>query len=216
LEALVVNNPHIDDPNLLFPGDILCVPSQAPPSEGGRVPESCPQGFDSYTVVTGDTMAKIAQRLSLDIGLIIANNLHIENPSVIFPGDVLCVPIPLPFPCCVVLNRINPALSSDALGMALAQKLTDGNHALIITAINLPVPSTLGNFDMYEGFVGIPGIGGFGFPLSLILSEVPAWTGTLRIKPLLTSGNQLYVIPGNSQTGISGSPILEGNLEQCK
>lgn len=28
LEALVVNNPHIPDPNFLLPGDVLCVPSQ--------------------------------------------------------------------------------------------------------------------------------------------------------------------------------------------
>jgi hypothetical protein len=27
LEALAVNNPHITNPNLLFPGDVLCVPS---------------------------------------------------------------------------------------------------------------------------------------------------------------------------------------------
>ncbi len=28
LEALAVNNPHITDSNLIFPGDVLCVPSQ--------------------------------------------------------------------------------------------------------------------------------------------------------------------------------------------
>lgn len=30
LEALTVNNPHIADPNLIFPGDVLCVPAQVP------------------------------------------------------------------------------------------------------------------------------------------------------------------------------------------
>lgn len=30
LEALTVNNPHITDPNLIFPGDVLCVPAQVP------------------------------------------------------------------------------------------------------------------------------------------------------------------------------------------
>lgn len=30
LEALTVNNPHITDPNLIFPGDVLCVPAQIP------------------------------------------------------------------------------------------------------------------------------------------------------------------------------------------
>lgn len=30
LEALVVNNPHITDPNIIFPGDVLCVPALIP------------------------------------------------------------------------------------------------------------------------------------------------------------------------------------------
>jgi len=214
LEALVVNNPHITDPSIIFPGDTLCVPSQVPSPGGGRVPDSCPQGYQRYTVVVGDTVSKIAQRLGLDVGLVIANNLHIEDFNVIFPGDVLCVPIPLAFPCCAILNR-NLSLPADSRGVALVQKLANGNHALTLTAVNLPSPSTLGDFDMYEGFVGIPGIGGFGFALSSIESNITVWTGVLQIKPLLSSGNQLYILPSNSQTGESGSPVLEGNLEEC-
>lgn len=30
LEALTVNNPHITNPNIIFPGDVLCVPAQVP------------------------------------------------------------------------------------------------------------------------------------------------------------------------------------------
>lgn len=44
LEALAVNNPHIPDPNLLIPGDVLCVPALIPIpccvtlNKQGRVP----------------------------------------------------------------------------------------------------------------------------------------------------------------------------------
>ncbi len=31
LNALIAANPHITNPNLIFPGDVLCVPSKFPP-----------------------------------------------------------------------------------------------------------------------------------------------------------------------------------------
>lgn len=88
LGFLIAENPHIPDPDVIFPGDVLCVPGQIPPP--GRVPESCPLGYDRYTVKSGDTMFKIAQSLGVPIDLLIVNNPHIPDPSVIFPGDVLC------------------------------------------------------------------------------------------------------------------------------
>ncbi len=90
LDALIAANPHISDPNLIFPGDVLCVPGAAAPC---RVPASCPAGFQGrYTVVSGDTMFSIAQRFGVTLDALIAANPHISNPNVIFPCDVLCVP----------------------------------------------------------------------------------------------------------------------------
>lgn len=58
-----------------------------------RVPKQCPPGFTGrYTVVQGDTMFFIAQRFGVSLNALIAANPHIPNPSLIFPGDVLCVP----------------------------------------------------------------------------------------------------------------------------
>lgn len=31
LDALIAANPHIKNPNVIFPGDVLCVPKKAPP-----------------------------------------------------------------------------------------------------------------------------------------------------------------------------------------
>jgi spore coat assembly protein SafA len=89
LQALIDANPHITDPNQIFPGDVLCVPCVG----NGRVPASCPKGFKChYTVQKGDTMFDIAQRFGVSLQALIDANPHITDPNQIFPGDVLCVP----------------------------------------------------------------------------------------------------------------------------
>ena len=59
---------------------------------GGRVPASCPPGFQGrYTVQPGDTMFFIAQRFGVSLQALI--NANPISPTVlVFPGDVLCVP----------------------------------------------------------------------------------------------------------------------------
>ncbi|MFA6940968.1 MAG: LysM peptidoglycan-binding domain-containing protein [Clostridiaceae bacterium] len=213
LEFLIAGNSHITDPRNIYPGDVLCVPVQPEPGEG-RVPPSCPEGYERYTVKKGDTFSKIAQSIGVPIDLIIANNLHIPDPAVIFPGDVLCVPIPLNLPCCMILKPINLSIQN-AFGSALVQRLKSGQHLLVITGFYLPDPGRLGNFDIYDGFVGIPGIGGYGFGLTAVPEEAGTWIGHITIQPLLSSGNQIYIIPGNSNTGVSGRPILTGILCNC-
>lgn len=89
LDGLINANPHIANPNMIFPGDVLCVPGE----EGGRIPVSCPAGFRGrYTVVAGDTMFLIAKRFRVGLESLIAANPQITDPNMIFPGDVLCVP----------------------------------------------------------------------------------------------------------------------------
>jgi LysM repeat protein len=89
LQALINANPHIPNPNVIFPCDVLCVPGV----DTCRVPTTCPPGFQGrYTVRSGDTMFLIAQRFGVTLQALINANPHIPNPNVIFPCDVLCVP----------------------------------------------------------------------------------------------------------------------------
>lgn len=212
VDFLIAENPHIQDPNKIFPGDVLCVPVQPKPGEP-RIPDSCPLGFNRYTVKAGDTVSKIAQNIGVPVDLIVVNNLHIPDPNVIFPGDILCVPIPLKFPSCTILKPINPAMTI-VFGSAMVQRIPPNEHQLTIVGINLPSPSSLGDFDGYDGFVGIPGVGGYGFSLNRCPSQFfSLWLGSITLFPLLSVGDQVYIIPSNSQTGRTGSPILSGLLK---
>ena len=85
-DELIAANPHIADPNILYIGDVLCVP-------GFREPETCPTNFQGrYEVKDGDTMFSIAQKFNVSEKELITANQHIPNPEFIFPFDILCVP----------------------------------------------------------------------------------------------------------------------------
>jgi spore coat assembly protein SafA len=84
LDALIAANPQIPNPNLIFPGQIVCVP---------RTDGRCPSGTFAYTVQPGDSMFLIAQRFGVSLNALIAANPQIPNPNLIFPGQIVCVPI---------------------------------------------------------------------------------------------------------------------------
>lgn len=98
LNKLIEANPHIANPNEIYPCDVLCVPPRCAKQEEDveatcRVPTSCPPGFQGrYTVKPGDTMFTIAQKCWIPLQALINANPHITNPNEIFPCDVLCVP----------------------------------------------------------------------------------------------------------------------------
>ncbi|WP_116900986.1 SafA/ExsA family spore coat assembly protein [Thermaerobacter sp. PB12/4term] len=96
------------------PGEPAGVTEQAAASEevaagaaGGPMapqlppPPACPNGF-IYTVQPGDTLFFIAQRFGVTLQALIAANPQIPDPSLIFPGQQICVPtgvFPPPPPC---------------------------------------------------------------------------------------------------------------------
>ncbi len=186
-------------------------PKPQPPTNP-RVPAQCPSGFFRYVVVSGDTIFLLARQLGVDEGLIIANNPHISDPALIFPGDVLCLPIPINFPCCAVLNPV-PEIPPNAIGSILVTQLPDGRQSATITGVRLP---PLVDFDTYGAEIDIVGIGAFGLLLFPTPEDPPTWAGTVIIpRPVLFAGAEVIVLPLNTQTGAIGRPVLTGDLGEC-
>lgn len=68
----------IENPDLIFVGQVLRIPGRAPAAQ-------------TYTVQRGDTLWGIAQRFGTTVGRLVQAN-DIPNPNLIFPGQVLTLP----------------------------------------------------------------------------------------------------------------------------
>lgn len=74
-----------------------------PMSEGPGAEPVCPPGAVPYTVQDGDTLYSIARMFGSSVSAIMAANPSITDISMLFTGQVLCVPgtaqKPMPAPC---------------------------------------------------------------------------------------------------------------------
>jgi spore coat assembly protein SafA len=108
LDALIQANPQITNPDLIFPGQEICIPGQA-----GPVP--CPAGT-LYVVMKGDTLFEIAQMNGISLASLIMANPQIPDPNLIYPGQTICIPkpamekpVPMPMPLPVPMPMPLPA-----------------------------------------------------------------------------------------------------------
>lgn len=78
----VVNHiyPPVTEPNLIFPGQLLVVPSTSGNND------------TYYVAATGDTLSHIAGRFSTDYIFLTEMNPMIDDPDVIFAGQAIRVP----------------------------------------------------------------------------------------------------------------------------
>ncbi len=107
VSAILALNPQIINPNLIFPGELICMPTRPP-----FPPGPCPTGTFQYTVQRGDTLFFIAQRYGTNVSAILAFNPQITNPNLIIEGQVICVPSTPPAP---------PVCPADAFSYPIAQ-----------------------------------------------------------------------------------------------
>ncbi len=109
VDAIRAANPQLTNPNVLVIGQVICIPKAVPPPAPGPFPEppACPEGI-IHTVTAGETLFTLANRYGLAIGRVIAANPQLRDPSVLTPGQHICIPtpavgfppvIPAPPPC---------------------------------------------------------------------------------------------------------------------
>jgi hypothetical protein len=185
--------------------------------QGPRIPSNCPPAFQGrYTVRRGDTFFRIAQIFRTRFEALAVNNPHIPDPNIIFPGDILCVPSLVPFPCCVALRERLINLPFGIAASAFVHLIPAGTVSVSIVG-TLPNPMMFGNFNTYEATVFIPDVGGFGDILMPVPDDPPTWARRIDFPTAaqLTPNSRIVIQPANTQTGANGPIILEGNLRNC-
>lgn len=183
-----------------------------------RVPLSCPAGFlGRYTVRPGDTMFKIAQFFRVRLDTLILANPHIPNPAFIVPGDMLCVPGLVSFPCCIVMQPlVNVPVGTEAV--ALVHTPSVGGEAVTVAG-TLPSPSVFGDYNTYIASVIIPEIdGGPGDVLYPTPEDPPTYSTTIEIPTAarLSPNTRVIIEPFKEGEGLSGPVILEARLKNCR
>ncbi|HEY9059467.1 MAG TPA: LysM peptidoglycan-binding domain-containing protein [Pseudobacteroides sp.] len=176
-----------------------------------RVPQNCPPAFlGRYTVLPGDTFYTIAQMFRLRIEALAANNPHIPNPNILFPGDVLCVPGMIPYPCCISLQP-QGRVPFGTGGVAYIGFAPRGGQGVSFMA-TLPRPGFFGNYNMYTGDIFIPDIGGFGNEMFPTPQDPPTWSTRVELPTAasIVPNSRVAIGTSNSITGATGPVILEG------
>ena len=99
LDELEAANPQIENPDLIYPGQVVNLPSddfQAAPApdfsglSGGTPPPAADGG--SYTVQSGDSLSAIAETAGVSLAALVVANPQITDANLIFAGQVLNLP----------------------------------------------------------------------------------------------------------------------------
>lgn len=137
VQAILSANPGLD-PNRLFIGEQICIPTQQPPVCAGTI----------YTIRVGDTITGIARRFNTTVNAILRANPGLD-PNRLFIGQQICIPNSQP-PVCpgfiysVVLgdtlftlaNRFNTTVQA----ILQANPGLDPNMLFVGQRICIPVP----------------------------------------------------------------------------
>lgn len=83
VNALIAGNPQIQNPNLIYAGQSINIPATG--NTGKPIAKT-------YTVSVGDTMSGIAGLFDVNLSDLIKTNPQIQNPNLIFAGQVLNIP----------------------------------------------------------------------------------------------------------------------------
>jgi len=89
VESIVASNPDITNPNVIYEGQRLTIyPGPATPPPVTPPPTS----GQTYYVVRGDTLRRIAARFNTTVDAILKLNPRITNPNLIYVGQAIAIP----------------------------------------------------------------------------------------------------------------------------
>ncbi|CEG25749.1 hypothetical protein [Bacillus sp. B-jedd] len=121
--------------------------------------------------------------------------------------------------CSMVLEPLDKSLIN-VKGAALVYQVqlrppSSPRTNISIVAAHLPEPSTLGNYDTYEGFAAIPDVISWRFPLTPD-QEKELWAGKFDEITAKLKNAEIEVRLSNSKTGKLGPVILKNGIRKCK
>ena len=188
-------------------------------------PQNCQGAI--YQVAQGDSLFLIAQQFGVTLQQLIVANPQVRNPAVIYPGQMICVPVQrqITASCAVLLPVISQELAAAlepwAGGVARLVAPEPDYTVVTVSATGLPEPSTFGAFDGYLGNLRQQrGTQVQQYSTILTLgagnAEMPAtWAGSRRVPGLLEAQDEISVRPHNTATGAVGEIIFASDLAGC-
>jgi LysM repeat protein len=87
VESIMASNREITNPNVIYEGQRLTIYSSSTPP-----PTPPPSSGQTYYVVKGDTLRKIAAKFNTTVDAILKINPQIINPNIIYVGQAIAIP----------------------------------------------------------------------------------------------------------------------------
>ncbi len=101
LDALIRANPQIRNPDVIFPGEVIHIPTGQKPhmtTPMDTTPMSPGTGGSSsarrYVVMEGETIEDVARKFGMNVGELTAFNPQLSPPYTLTPGQVIFIPAP--------------------------------------------------------------------------------------------------------------------------
>ncbi|MGF7186959.1 LysM repeat protein [Desulfitispora alkaliphila] len=206
VDQIIEANPGIV-PDRLTIGQVICIP--------GVVDRLCPRGR-LRTVQRGETLFLIARAEGIPLNVLIEANFWLPDPTLIFPGEQICIPLIVTDACCLVLQRAVDANNLDFRGVSLIEPNDNGGR-VTVAAVGLPEPSTFGDFNAYLGSLVFREIERL-IPLERVsIDQQPVvWAGAIDVDVPPLGANLVVVFPYNTETDERGPDVLRGLVINCQ
>ncbi|HHX27808.1 MAG TPA: SafA/ExsA family spore coat assembly protein [Firmicutes bacterium] len=100
LDALIKANPQIRNPEMIFPGEVIHIPTghrphMAPPQLTPVSPGTGGSGAARrYVVMEGETIEDVARKFGMNVGELTAFNPQLSPPYTLTSGQVIFIPAP--------------------------------------------------------------------------------------------------------------------------